>query len=356
MNRLWVRLSLAFAAVIIIVSLVFGLTARAIFNSTFNDRTEMPPEVREYVRNTNRDGNPFDMTLVIIAVSGIAIGAGVLMSRTLTSPMKELGDAAQAIGHQDLSRRITVRGTNEVQAMAERFNEMAQQLEEAEMLRSNLLSDVAHELRNPLHVLQGNLQAILDGIYPLNDEEIARLTDQTGHLRKLVDDLYILAQAEAHQLPLHKQTTDIAYLVKDSAGAYRSLASTNDVSLRVELLGTIPDVEIDADRIRQVMNNLLSNALHHSPEGSMILITIEQSSQQLYISVKDDGAGIAPEHLEHVFDRFYRTDSARSRDDGGTGLGLAIVRAIVEEHGGQVSVKSPGLGQGSTFAVTIPVK
>jgi signal transduction histidine kinase len=104
------------------------------------------------------------------------------------------------------------------------------------------------------------------------------------------------------------------------------------------------------------MNNLLRNALHHSPEGGMILITIEQSSQQLYISVKDDGAGIAPEHLEHVFDRFYRTDSARSRDDGGTGLGLAIVRAIVEEHGGQVSVKSPGLGQGSTFAVTIPVK
>lgn len=354
MNRLWVRLSLAFGIVVILVSLVFGITARIFFEENMAPQPEMQPEVRAYLRQLRQEGSPFNMTTVIIVVGGVAIGAGIMMSRTLTSPMKELGEAAQAIGRQDLSRRISVSGTDEVQAMASRFNEMAQQLEQAESLRNNLLADVAHELRNPLHVLQGNLQAILDGVYNLSNEEIVRLSDQTHHLTTLVDDLYILAQAEAHQLPLYQQKTDVAQLVKESADAYRPLASANDITLRVELLGTIPSLEVDADRLRQVINNLLNNALRHSPKGGEILVTVEQKQKQLSISVKDNGSGIDPDHLEHVFERFYRTDSARSRDRGGTGLGLAIVKAIVEAHGGHVSAQSLGLGRGSVFAVSLP--
>ncbi|MGD2050327.1 MAG: histidine kinase dimerization/phospho-acceptor domain-containing protein, partial [Chloroflexota bacterium] len=266
MNRLWVRLSLAFGMVVILVSLVFGITARIFIEENMMPDPEMQPEVRTYLRQLRQERNPFNMTTVIIVVGGVAIGAGIMMSRTLTAPMKELGEAAQAIGRQDLSRRITVSGTDEVQVMAIRFNEMVQQLEKAESLRSNLLADVAHELRNPLHVLQGNLQAILDGVYSLSNEEIVRLSDQTRHLTTLVDDLYILAQAEANQLPLYKQETDVAQLVKESAAAYRPLANANDVTLQVELLGSIPSLEVDADRLRQVTNNLLNNALRHSPK------------------------------------------------------------------------------------------
>jgi signal transduction histidine kinase len=355
MNRLWVRLSLAFGMVVILVSLVFGITARIFFEENMKPGPEMQPEVREYLRQLRQERNPIDMTTVIVVVGGVAIGAGIMMSRTLTAPMKELGEAAQAIGRQDLSRRIAVSGTDEVQAMAVRFNEMAQQLEQAESLRSNLLADVAHELRNPLHVLQGNLQAILDGVYSLSNEEIARLADQTRLLTTLVDDLYILAQAEAQQLPLYKEKTDIAQLVKETADAYRPLARANDVTLRVELLGTIPTMEVDADRLRQVLNNLLSNALRHSPKDGEIRIVVEQKPPQLTIRVEDEGFGINPEHLDHVFERFYRTDSARSRDKGGTGLGLAIVKAIVEAHDGQVSAQSLGQGQGSVFTVSLPL-
>lgn len=355
MNRLWVRLSLAFGMVVILVSLVFGLTARIFIEENMRPEPEMQPEVRTYLRQLRQERSPFNMTTVIIVVGGVAIGAGIMMSRTLTAPMKELGEAAQAIGRQDLSRRITVSGTDEVQAMAIRFNEMAQQLEQAESLRSNLLADVAHELRNPLHVLQGNLQAILDGVYSLSNEEIVRLSDQTRHLTTLVDDLYILAQAEANQLPLYKQETDIAQLVKESAAAYLPLARANDITLQVELLGSIPSLEVDADRLRQVTNNLLNNALRHSPKGGEILVTVEQKERQLTVSVKDEGSGIDPEHLDHVFERFYRTDSARSRDRGGTGLGLAIVKAIVEAHDGQVSAESLGAEQGSVFTVSLPL-
>jgi signal transduction histidine kinase len=341
--------------VVILVSLVFGITARIFIEENMMPDPEMQPEVRTYLRQLRQERNPFNMTTVIIVVGGVAIGAGIMMSRTLTAPMKELGEAAQAIGRQDLSRRITVSGTDEVQVMAIRFNEMVQQLEKAESLRSNLLADVAHELRNPLHVLQGNLQAILDGVYSLSNEEIVRLSDQTRHLTTLVDDLYILAQAEANQLPLYKQETDVAQLVKESAAAYRPLANANDVTLQVELLGSIPSLEVDADRLRQVTNNLLNNALRHSPKDGEILVTVEQKGGQLTISVKDEGSGIDPEHLEHVFERFYRTDSARSRDRGGTGLGLAIVKAIVEAHDGQVSAQSRGPGLGSVFTVSLPL-
>jgi signal transduction histidine kinase len=354
MNRLWIRLSLAFAAVIIIFSLIAALATRMTFESSFGPESNAPPEVRTYFEQV-RGRSGFDPTPLIIALGVVAIGAGIWMSRTLTTPMRELGDVAQAIGHQDLSRRVNVRGTDEVKALAGRFNDMAQQLEEAESLRRNLLADVAHELRNPLHIVQGNLQAILAGVYQINEEEIARLSDQAQQLSALVDDLHELTQAEAHQLPLHKQTTDIAQLVKDAASTYQPAARTAGITLKVELLGTIPSVEADGDRIRQVMSNLLSNSLRHTPEGGEVFVTVQGQENMLAVSVRDTGAGIDPDHIDHVFDRFYRTDSARSRIDGGTGLGLAIARAIAEEHNGRIEVVSPGLDQGATFILYLPV-
>jgi signal transduction histidine kinase len=354
MNKLWVRLSLSFVAVILAVTIVAGFATYLASESNFGRGSPPPPEVQAYLEEARRD-NLLAPVPMIIMVGAVATVAGIWMSRTLTKPMAELGEAAQAIGRQDLSRRVSIKGTDEVQTLAQRFNEMAEQLEDEEELRSNLLADVAHELRNPLHVLRGNLQAILDGVYPLSKEEIARLADQTRHLTALVDDLHELAQAEAHQLPLYKQETDMAELVKQTVVAFRAIAASKEIEVQVELLGAIPNLKVDPERIRQALNNLLTNALQHTPNGGRINVTAEEQEGNFCISVQDSGAGISKEDLPRVFDRFYRSDPARSRDSGGSGLGLAIVEAVITEHSGKVTAISPGSELGSIFTIYLPV-
>ena len=354
MNRLWVRLSLAFATVFIVAVLAIGLAIRLTNAALTEPLTPPPPEVRAYIRQL-RTEQPWPSVSTLIAIVGVvAIGAGAWMSHKVTAPLAELEKAAQAVGQQDFSRRVPLHGSQELVAVAHAFNEMAAQLERAEALRSNLLADVAHELRHPIHVLQGSMQAILDGVYPLSKEEIARLSDQTYHLTVLVNDLHVLAQAEAHQLPLDRQVTNIAALVKATAAAFEPLVAAQNITLRVELLGTMPQLTVDRDRLRQAIHNLLDNALRHTPAGGVITVSVEQVQDTVEMRVQDTGEGIAPDQLPHVFDRFYRTDQARGRDRGGAGLGLAIVKANVEAHGGSVTVSSPGLGQGSTFTTRLP--
>jgi signal transduction histidine kinase len=355
MNRLWVRLSLAFAGVIIIVSLVAGLGFYMNARDYLGAEAEAPPEVQAYFEQIRRDNRPFNALPAIIVVGAVAVGAGVWMSRSLSAPLREMEEAAGAIGRQELSTRLSPHGSQEMIAVSSAFNDMAAQLEEADSLRQNLLADVAHELRHPIHILQGNLQAMLDDVYPLNKEEIARLSDQARLLTALVDDLRILAQAEAHQLRLEKSATDMAALVKDAASGFKPLVAAKDIEMRVELLGAMPIMEVDPGRMRQVLGNLLGNALLHTPDGGAITVCAEQKESTFLVSVTDSGSGIAAEDLPHVFDRFYRADPARSRDAGGSGLGLAIAQAIVAEHGGEITASSAGPGQGSTLIIYLPI-
>lgn len=353
MNQLWVRLSLAFAAVLTLSFLLIVL----VFRLRYPEVAEPPPpEVVAYFEQIEYEqfsGNPF---IVSVIVGGVAIIAGVLVSRTLASPMSNLEEAAVDIGQGDLNTRVEPHGSQEMVAVALAFNDMAAQLEQAESLRQSLLADVAHELRHPLHVLQGNLQAMQDGVYPMNDEEITRLIAQTRHLTVMVNDLHVLAQAEARQLPLQIQEVDIAGLVKEVTAVYQPLAATRDIELHVQLLGTMPPaVEIDRARIRQAVQNLLENALRHTPDGGQIRISVQQQDGRLLIEVSDNGEGIAPDQLPLVFDRLYRGDPSRQRIGESTGLGLAISKAIVEAHGGTIAAGSPGVDQGSTFAITLPL-
>lgn len=294
--------------------------------------------------------------LTVASIAGVGgVIFGVVMSRTLTAPLNKLSEAARAIAGRDLSRRVEEKGSTELKAVARSFNEMAAALEQAEGLRRNLLADVAHELRTPLAVLQGNLRAILDEVYPLDQSEMARLYEHTRFLSRLVNDLHELAQAEAGQLPFNLQETDLAQLARAAAESFRPGADEKGVTLAFDLPAGTPAVSIDPARLTQVLQNLLANALRHTPAGGAITLRLEAHAQAIHLAVSDTGDGIPPEHLPYIFDRFYRTDSARSRDNGGAGLGLAIARAIIEAHGGRITVTSAGVpGQGSTFTIQLP--
>jgi signal transduction histidine kinase len=299
--------------------------------------------------------NRFLLSLAAVAgVTGVVVG--VLMSRSLSAPLNRLAEGAKAIGARNFSRRVEMKGSDEIQQVARAFNEMAAALEENEQLRRNLLADVAHELRTPLTVLQGNLRAILDEVYPLDQAEITRLYEQTRFLSRLVNDLHELAQAEAKQLPLNISQTDLLPLIKTVGETFSPIAEEKSIRLHIELPAALPLVEIDAARLSQVLHNLLSNSLRHTPAGGAITLRAETGPEAVELAVADTGDGIPAEHLPHVFDRFYRADPARSRDRGGAGLGLAIARAIVEAHGGKISVASQGIpGHGSVFTIRLPL-
>lgn len=364
MNRLWARFSLIILGVILFVIISPFLFRGLIFRVFGPEVTEterlfpellesLPPETTERIIQFLLADLLASLTAYIVVSAAAALLVGIWVGRTLTRPLQQLENAANAIKAGELNQNVPVQGSREMVAMATAFNEMAAQLSQAEALRKNLLADVAHELRHPIHILQGNLQAILDDVYPLSKEEIVRLADQTQHLTRLVQDLHDLSQAEAHQLPLQRQEMDIADVVKDAAATYKPLALGRHIDLHVELLGAIPTIQGDPARLRQVMLNLLDNALRHTPDGGKVLVTVQKQNGRLQVQVKDNGSGISPEHLPFVFDRFYKLD--RGRERSGTGLGLAIAKAVVEAHGGEIAVQSEGTGAGAAFTLYLPL-
>jgi two-component system OmpR family sensor kinase/two-component system sensor histidine kinase BaeS len=312
----------------------------------------------------------------LLAVA-LALVLGFLMARGLSAPLDRLAAAARRIAGGNLDLRVStagpIGGTREVAGLALAFNDMALNLQRAEQLRRDMVADIAHELRTPLTVLQGNLQAILDGVYPLDKSEVAAIHQETLVLSRLVGDLHELAQAEAGQLKLDVQPTDITALVKSVVCLFEEAASGQQIALEVD----IPDRPLvalaDADRTRQVIHNLLVNALQHTPSGGKITVqvarlraevvgglggpSVEQAhvppGDSVQVSVLDTGSGLSPEDMPRVFDRLWRADRSRSRKRGGSGLGLAIARYLVEGQGGRIGVESQ-VGKGSYFWFTLP--
>jgi two-component system OmpR family sensor kinase/two-component system sensor histidine kinase BaeS len=303
----------------------------------------------------------------------LSILLGLGLSRGLTAPLARLTVAARRIAGGDLSQRVPKTGSVEIADLGRAFNLMAADLEKAEELRRNLVADVAHELRTPLSVLQGNLRAILDGVYPLEQAEIAALYDETRLLSRLVNDLYELAQAEAGQLHLDLRLTDVVEVIQTTVANFAVAAEAKEVRLTTGLADETTNLLVlaDTDRLAQIMRNLLSNALRHTPEGGQITVSAtcnghcEFNGSAVRIVVADTGEGIPPDDLPHVFDRFWRASSgemgSRSRERGspstssgrGSGLGLAIARHLVQAHGGEMGVESE-VGQGSRFWFTLP--
>jgi len=284
----------------------------------------------------------------------IGTAGGVVIGRLTSAPIRRIAQAAQRLGNGELDVRVPVRGSQEIRELAQTFNKMAAEIQRAEELRNNLMADVSHELRTPLTVLEANLRAALDRVVPLDEAEIASLYAQTRHLSRLVNDLRELSLAEAGHLPLEKMPIDMNLLAAETLQALEPLAAEKGVTL-TDTLPPLPVLTVDPIRLRQVLFNLLTNALRHTPQGGKITLSGKAESGAVWLSVRDTGEGLTPEQCARVFDRFYRGDKSRSRETGGTGLGLAIVKAIVEAHGGQVEASSAGRGQGSEFTLRLPL-
>ncbi|HEX7591336.1 MAG TPA: ATP-binding protein [Candidatus Limnocylindrales bacterium] len=287
------------------------------------------------------------LAIIVLAISGTARSA-----RRFAVPFGSLIEATGKVEAGDYSARVSVptHGMRELRWLTEAFNSMATRLENDERQRRTLLADVSHELRTPLAVLRGELEAMIDGVHPMDEAHLSAAVDQIGMVTKLVEDLRTLALAEGGTLALHKEPTDLSILTQEAAASFAVLAASSAVAIRVEMPEDLPLLDVDPLRIQQVIGNLVANALRYAPRGSAISITGIARPDAVSIAVSDAGPGIASDVLPQLFERF-----AKSEDSRGTGLGLAIARRLVEAHGGSIRADVPESG-GTTITFELPVR
>jgi signal transduction histidine kinase len=287
-------------------------------------------------------------TLAAVLISGFT-------ARRIIDPIRDMTDASQDIAAGDYHQRVLVPGTDELGALAESFNRMASALEQTEQRRMELIGDVAHELRTPLASICSSMEGLVDGILPAKPETYLAIQSETARLQRLVRDLEELSRAEARQISFNYQSTNLSDLLRAAAERLRPQYDDKGVELELQSASVPLNVQADSERITQALINLLGNALQYTPSGGHVTLRARQEGNQSVVSVTDTGIGIAPEHLPHVFERFYRVDRSRSRAGGGSGIGLTIARHLIEAHGGRMWAASDGHDRGSTFTFTLPL-
>ncbi len=293
------------------------------------------------------------VTIATIAVAVVATGAAAWFTRRIMRPVEQLTEAARELEAGVLTRRVKVRGSDEVALLGRAFNSMAESLERNEELRKQLTSDIAHELRTPLNNLAGYLDAIADGVVEADAGTIASLQEEANLLVRLVADLEELSLADAGRQVLNLEPQGLARIIEQAVASVAPRARAAGIVIVQETRPT-PLVDVDGRRIAQVLRNLLENAIRHTPAGGTIRVGLAEGGGGVRVVVSDDGPGIPPEHLQNIFERFYRTDASRTRATGGAGLGLAIVKQLVEAHGGRVWAENEPAG-GARFTVELPV-
>jgi signal transduction histidine kinase len=285
----------------------------------------------------------------ILIVLILALAGTMRAFRRLAAPIGDLMEGTARVADGDYSVRITEQGQRDARSLARAFNRMAERLQRQDAQRRDLLADVSHELRTPLSVIQGNLEGLLDGVYERDDAHLQALLEETRILGRLIEDLRTLAVTEDAGLRLVRVPGDIPELIQETVESFRGRADAGRVRIDVDVPRSLPLVLIDVERIRQVLTNLIDNALRFTPAGGTIRVSALGSNREVAVYVADSGTGISVDDLPHVFDRFYK-----SRDSGGAGLGLAVAKGLVEGHGGTITAESAA-GEGTRMHFTLPV-
>jgi two-component system OmpR family sensor kinase/two-component system sensor histidine kinase BaeS len=284
----------------------------------------------------------------------VALGLALLLSQNLIRPIRNLTQAATRIADGDLSHRVPIQGGGELAVLGRTFNDMAASLESARESRRTMTADIAHELRTPLSVQRAHLEALQDGIYDLESGNLDPIVEQNYLLNRLVEDLRLLALADAGQLDLLRTMVDLPALIEGVLIRFEPQAASQQVRINFSQDGLIPPISLDSQRIEQVLNNLLSNALRFSPPEGQVNLRLHATLQDIFLEVHDGGSGIPDDALPHIFERFYRSDNSRSRADGGTGLGLSIARKLTQAHDGDLTAANHP-GGGAVFTLRLPV-
>jgi signal transduction histidine kinase len=372
-EHLGAKLFLANLIVVLIGVIILALTIDATIPAAFNRHMGMMDQAATNGMGMGQgqsQGQGFGKTLFenfragMFESLGYAVTASVLaallvsllLSRRIVAPVRDLTDASQRLANGHYDERVQVNGSDEIAQLAARFNQMATQLEQVESMRRQLIGDVTHELRTPLTSIKGYMEGLVDGVLPSTPETFNQIHSEADRLSRLVDDLQELSRVEAKAYPLDFRSVAVPNLVQTTVKRLSPQATTKRIRLRSSLPADLPHIQADEDRITQVLVNLAANAIQYTPEGGDVTISAARHEDEIYISVKDTGIGIPPEHLANLFTRFYRVDKSRSRNaGGGSGIGLTIAKHLVEAHGGRLWAESKGEGQGSTFTFSLKI-
>jgi len=301
------------------------------------------------------------LALAMLAAFVAALVLSLFISRRVVLPVQEMMAASQRIADGHYDERVGVPGgargeeLDELGRLAQCFNQMAASLQQTDTMRLELIGNVAHELRTPLSSIQGYMEGLIDGVLPAEAETFQQVHREADRLQQVVHDLQELSRVEAGAFELKLQPTSVSRLVEVATARLGRQFEDKGVVLETDVSPDLPPVEADEGRIGQVLLNLVGNALQYTPAGGQVCIRARRQGHAVLLSVQDTGIGIAPEHLPHVFERFYRVDKSRSRAGGGSGIGLTIAQHLVEAHGGEIQAASDGPGRGSVFSFTLPV-
>lgn len=285
---------------------------------------------------------------LLVAVLGLLVGGGLVLARRFATPLGDVLEGAERVRAGESGVQVRPRGPGDVRRLATTFNQMAERLDSDERRRRALLADLAHELRTPLSVVRGTVEGMVDGVYDPTAERMDVVIDELAVMERLLDDLATLSTAEAGALRLEVEDVAVPDVVGRAVRAVADRAAAADVAVTTDLAADLPTIDGDAVRLEQVLANLLTNAVRHTPSGGAVEVTATATGEHVRIAVADTGTGIDPADLEHVFDRFHR-----AVDSGGSGLGLAIARRLVEAHGGEIAA-GPRPGGGTVMAVDLP--
>ncbi len=302
-----------------------------------------------------RDSFNEALALSVLAASIAAVGVSLFFSRRIVAPLQAMTRASQRIAEGHYDERVHAPGNDELSQLAAHFNQMTERLAQTETMRRQLIGDVSHELRTPLTVIKGMMEGLIDGVLPGAPETYEQIAKEADRLGRLVDDLQELSRVEAGAFQLRLQPVLLQNVIKSLEKRLSAQFAAKNIAFVSSIPADLPAIYADEDRLMQVLMNLLGNAMQYTPAGGRVEVTAWLHARQVAICVADTGVGIAPEHLPHIFTRFYRADPSRSRQSGGgSGIGLTVARHLVEAQGGQIEAASDGPGRGSRFTVYLP--